>query len=195
MPPGWRDMAYKLIGKNFTPPDLVAKVTGEARYAAEFDAPIPLPHPRVPLENVHDQLPQEEPSEPAPFLGNRAQPVLGLAGVPTAGREPPVVGQTPGAGEATDGTNATRQPQPHVMAHAGGRHQDLSRTEHLVGLRTARPLLDFGVHALNLLLKQPSYQRVEQPLLSTTGLYGVGAVATLILLLALVGLVSLLRRR
>ena len=49
--------------------------------------------------------------------------------------------------------------------------------------------------ALNLLLKQPSYLRVEQPLLSTTGLYVVGAVAVLILLLALVGLVSLLRRR
>jgi hypothetical protein len=31
--------------------------------------------------------------------------------------------------------------------------------------------------ALNLLLKQPSYLRLEQPLLSTTGLYGVGTVA------------------
>jgi len=49
--------------------------------------------------------------------------------------------------------------------------------------------------ALNLLLKQPSYLRVEQPLLSSSGLYVVGVVAALILLLALVGLVSLLRRR
>ena len=31
-------MAYKLIGKNFTPPDLEAKVTGAARYAEDFRA-------------------------------------------------------------------------------------------------------------------------------------------------------------
>ena len=31
-------MAYNLIGKNFTPPDVVAKVTGEAKYAEDFRA-------------------------------------------------------------------------------------------------------------------------------------------------------------
>ncbi len=31
-------MAYKLIGKNFTPPDLEAKVTGSAKYAEDFRA-------------------------------------------------------------------------------------------------------------------------------------------------------------
>jgi len=31
-------MAYKLIGKNFTPPDLLAKVTGAAKYAEDFRA-------------------------------------------------------------------------------------------------------------------------------------------------------------
>lgn len=31
-------MAYKLIGQNFTPPDLEAKVTGSARYAEDFRA-------------------------------------------------------------------------------------------------------------------------------------------------------------
>ena len=31
-------MAYKLIGKNFTPPDLLAKVTGTAKYAEDFRA-------------------------------------------------------------------------------------------------------------------------------------------------------------
>jgi xanthine dehydrogenase molybdenum-binding subunit len=49
-------MAYKLIGKNFTPPDIVAKVTGEAKYAEDFRADgmlfckllaSPMPHARV----------------------------------------------------------------------------------------------------------------------------------------------------
>ncbi|MBT5031834.1 MAG: xanthine dehydrogenase family protein molybdopterin-binding subunit [Proteobacteria bacterium] len=49
-------MAYKLIGKNFTPPDVRAKVTGKARYAEDFrlDGMVfckmlssPYPHARV----------------------------------------------------------------------------------------------------------------------------------------------------
>jgi|GEM_PF-2980022 len=31
-------MAYQLIGKNFTPPDVLAKVTGKAKYAEDFRA-------------------------------------------------------------------------------------------------------------------------------------------------------------
>ena len=31
-------MAYKLIGKDFTPVDVVAKVTGRAKYAEDFRA-------------------------------------------------------------------------------------------------------------------------------------------------------------
>jgi len=31
-------MAYKLIGKDFTPPDVQAKVTGSAKYAEDFKA-------------------------------------------------------------------------------------------------------------------------------------------------------------
>ncbi|MDH3281592.1 MAG: molybdopterin-dependent oxidoreductase, partial [Gammaproteobacteria bacterium] len=31
-------MAYRLIGKNFTPPDLLGKVTGKAKYAEDFRA-------------------------------------------------------------------------------------------------------------------------------------------------------------
>ena len=47
---------YKLVGKNFTPPDLVAKVTGAAKYAEDFRAEgmlhaklllSPMPHARV----------------------------------------------------------------------------------------------------------------------------------------------------
>ena len=49
-------MAYKLIGKNFTPPDVLAKVTGKAKYAEDFRAEgmvfcklllSPMPHARV----------------------------------------------------------------------------------------------------------------------------------------------------
>ncbi len=49
-------MAYSLIGRNFTPPDIHAKVTGRARYAEDFRAEgmvfcrlltSPLPHARV----------------------------------------------------------------------------------------------------------------------------------------------------
>jgi len=47
---------YKLIGKDFTPPDVAAKVTGKARYAEDFRAEgmvfcrlllSPMPHARV----------------------------------------------------------------------------------------------------------------------------------------------------
>jgi len=49
-------MTYKLLGKNFTPPDVVAKVTGQAKYAEDFrvDGMVfcrllgsPMPHARV----------------------------------------------------------------------------------------------------------------------------------------------------
>ena len=49
-------MAYKHIGKDFTPPDLRAKVTGKAKYAEDFRAEgmlfvkllvSPMPHARV----------------------------------------------------------------------------------------------------------------------------------------------------
>src|SRR5262249_47058574 len=36
--PGRLEMAYNLIGKNFTPADIVAKVTGRAKYAEDFRA-------------------------------------------------------------------------------------------------------------------------------------------------------------
>ncbi|MDK1022651.1 MAG: xanthine dehydrogenase family protein molybdopterin-binding subunit [Gammaproteobacteria bacterium] len=49
-------MSYKLIGKNFTPPDVMAKVTGKAKYSEDFRADgmlfcklllSPMPHGRV----------------------------------------------------------------------------------------------------------------------------------------------------
>ena len=49
-------MAYKILGKDHTPPDIEAKVTGRARYAEDFRADgmvflkllsSPMPHARV----------------------------------------------------------------------------------------------------------------------------------------------------
>src|ERR1700693_6206257 len=51
-----RDMADKLIGQNYTTPDLVAKVTGKAKYAEDYSVEgrllvklvlSPYPHARV----------------------------------------------------------------------------------------------------------------------------------------------------
>src|ERR1700722_2646154 len=54
--PGRLEMAYNLIGKNFTPADVVAKVTGRAKYAEDFRVDgmafcktltSPIPHARI----------------------------------------------------------------------------------------------------------------------------------------------------
>ena len=58
-------MAYKLLGKNFTPPDLRAKVTGKAKYAEDFRVEgmvfckmllSPMPHARVTSIDTSDAL-------------------------------------------------------------------------------------------------------------------------------------------
>ena len=58
-------MAWRLIGKNFTAPDLHAKVTGAARYAEDFRAdgmvflkiyPSPMPHARVTAIDVDEAM-------------------------------------------------------------------------------------------------------------------------------------------
>src|SRR5579862_7752633 len=54
--PGGGRMSYKLLGQDFTPPDVYAKVTGTAKYAEDFRADgmvfcrmltSPMPHARV----------------------------------------------------------------------------------------------------------------------------------------------------
>ena len=78
-------MAYELLGKNFTPPDVQAKVTGKAKYAEDFrvDGMVfcklltsPMPHARVTsidasaalaMPGVHGVLTADDvPSFPAP---------------------------------------------------------------------------------------------------------------------------------
>ena len=98
-------MAYTLLGKNFTPPDLIAKVTGQAKYAEDFRAEgmlftklllSPMPHARVLSIDVTDAMAMEGvvavltademPQPPAPndeMLSNEpkyvGQPILALA--------------------------------------------------------------------------------------------------------------------
>jgi CO/xanthine dehydrogenase Mo-binding subunit len=98
-------MAYKLIGQDFTPPDVVAKVTGKAKYAEDFRAEgmlfcrlltSPMPHARVrnidasealKLEGVAavltaDDVPAMAPGDP-PILAREAkfvgEPVAAVA--------------------------------------------------------------------------------------------------------------------
>lgn len=61
-------MAYKLLGKNFTPPDLRGKVTGKAKYAEDFRVEgmvfcklllSPMPHARVTSIDTSDALAME----------------------------------------------------------------------------------------------------------------------------------------
>src|SRR5512139_2600225 len=58
-------MDYKLVGKDFTPPDVVAKVTGRAKYVEDFRAEgmlflklflSPMPHARVSKIDASDAL-------------------------------------------------------------------------------------------------------------------------------------------
>jgi xanthine dehydrogenase molybdenum-binding subunit len=100
-------MAYELLGKNFTPPDIRAKVTGRARYAEDFRAEgmvfcrlltSPLPHARVRSIDASEALAMpgvlglltadEVPAFPAPensILTNEpayvGDPILALAAV------------------------------------------------------------------------------------------------------------------
>ena len=77
-------MAYTLIGKNFTPPDIRGKVTGKAKYAEDFRADgmvfcklllSPMPHAQVSNIDAKDALAME-----------------GVVGVLTADDLPAVVG-------------------------------------------------------------------------------------------------------
>ena len=58
-------MAYRLLGKNFTPPDLRGKVTGKAKYAEDFRVEgmvfcklllSPAPHARISNIDVSEAL-------------------------------------------------------------------------------------------------------------------------------------------
>src|ERR1041384_3754113 len=61
-------MTYKLLGKNFVPPDVLAKVTGQAKYAEDFRVdgmvfcrflPSPYPHARIKNLDAKEALKME----------------------------------------------------------------------------------------------------------------------------------------
>ena len=105
-------MAYKLIGQNFEPHDVVAKVTGRAKYAEDFRAEgmvfcklltSPMPHAKIRGIDASDALkmpgvlgiltaddvPQFPPPQ-TPILAKDevfyvGEPILALAAVATVG--------------------------------------------------------------------------------------------------------------
>ena len=83
-------MAYSLIGKDFTPPDVHGKVTGKAKYAEDFNADgmlyarlltSPIPHARVVRLDVSAALQMEGvvailTAEDVPQMPNLGNPIL-----------------------------------------------------------------------------------------------------------------------
>ena len=76
-------MAGKYIGRNYIPPDHVAKVTGRARYAEDFRAEgmlftklllSPMPHARVRSVDTSAALARRDPGHQAPAPPMRCRP-------------------------------------------------------------------------------------------------------------------------
>ena len=99
---------YKLIGQNYTPPDLIAKITGAAKYAEDYRADgmlwcrllcSPMPHARVRRLDVSAAL--KMPGVKAILTADDlpAPPTGGGPFGPPPG-PPPVVAGTPGAPSA-----------------------------------------------------------------------------------------------
>ncbi len=105
-------MTYDLLGKNFTPPDVRAKVTGKARYAEDFRAEgmvfcrlltSPMPHARVVNIDASEALAMEGvlgvlTPDDVPEMDAPARPILA--------REPMFVGEPIAAVAAVDETTA-----------------------------------------------------------------------------------------
>src|SRR5579862_4643348 len=91
-------MANKLIGQNYTTPDLVAKVTGQAKYAEDFRADgmlfcrlltSPMPHAKVRSIDVSEALAM--PGVIGVLLPNEVTPVP-VPNAPILTDEPQYVG-------------------------------------------------------------------------------------------------------
>jgi CO/xanthine dehydrogenase Mo-binding subunit len=87
-------MAYKLLGKDFTPPDLRGKVTGKAKYAEDFRVEgmvfcklllSPMPHARVTSIDTSDALAMAAEGAGENILTNNphyiGEPILAIAAV------------------------------------------------------------------------------------------------------------------
>ncbi len=117
---------YKLIGHNYTLPDLVAKVTGKAKYAEDFRADgmlycrllvSPMPHARV--RSIDAREAQKMPGVRAILTANDLPPI---PAPPTPGAPPAAVppAGVPPAGASPAGRPAAGTPSPGTT-QAGGR--------------------------------------------------------------------------
>lgn len=132
-----KKLEFKLLGHNYVTPDLVAKVTGKARYAEDFRAegmvfiklmPSPRPHARVTnidasaalaMPGVHGILTAKDlpgppaPPGPPPAAAGAARP----AGTPAAGAAPAAgaPAAAPAAGAPAAGAAAPAAPPPPPM--------------------------------------------------------------------------------
>jgi len=117
-----KKMEFRLLGHNYVTPDLVAKVTGKAKYAEDFRAegmvfvklmPSPRPHARVinidasaalAMPGVHGILTAKDlpappaPAGPPPAAAAAARPAGAPAGQPAGATPPPAA--APGGGGA-----------------------------------------------------------------------------------------------
>jgi len=117
-----KKLEFRLLGQNYVTPDLVAKVTGKARYAEDFRAegmvfvklmPSPRPHARVinidasaalAMPGVHGILTAKDlpappaPAGPPPAAAAAARPAGAPAGQPAGATPPPAA--APGGGGA-----------------------------------------------------------------------------------------------
>jgi len=128
-----KKMEFKLLGHNYTTPDLVAKVTGKARYAEDFRAdgmafvklmPSPRPHAKIvsiddsaarAMEGVLEILTWKDlPAPPAPPGGGGGGAAARPAGAPAAS------GAAGGNAARPAGTPATGTPAPQAAAPGGG---------------------------------------------------------------------------
>ena len=105
-------MTYRLLGKNFTPPDVVAKVTGQAKYAEDFRADgmvfcrlltSPMPHALV--RSIDVSAAMSMPGVVGVLLPDEVTPVP-PPNPPILTKEPQYVGQPILAVAAVDETTA-----------------------------------------------------------------------------------------
>ena len=111
-----KKMEFKLLGHNYQTPDLVAKVTGQAKYAEDYRAegmvfiklmPSPRPHAKIrsidtaaalAMPGVRGILTAKDLPAPPPPPGGPPPAAAPAAGAPAAGAAPAA------EGEATAGT-------------------------------------------------------------------------------------------
>jgi len=128
-----KKMEFKLLGHNYQTPDLVAKVTGKAKYAEDYRGegmvfiklmPSPRPHAKVrsidasaalAMPGVHGILTAKDlPAAPAP---PGPPPAARPAGAPAAGAAAPAAGAAaPAAGGAAPAAAPPAPPMPQEFA-------------------------------------------------------------------------------